>query len=82
MPEVGLKRPRIVPLVGERVAAGVSKNVGMRLERKLGDLARTLDHACEAGRREPRAASMRVTNETTRFDFRRLKIGPICILLI
>ena len=48
--QVGLQGARIVALVGQRVAAGVSEHVRMRLETQLGLRACTLDHAGEAGR--------------------------------
>ncbi len=36
MPEVGLERPRVVALVGEGIATGVSQHVWVRFEPKLG----------------------------------------------
>jgi hypothetical protein len=48
-----------VALIRERIATGVPKHVGMGLERQLGDLARSFDHACEASRREWRPALRR-----------------------
>lgn len=50
--KVGLQGARVVPLVGQGVAAGVSQHVRVRLEPKLGLGPRSLDHACEAGSRE------------------------------
>jgi hypothetical protein len=34
--EIGLQRPRIVPLIGQGVSAGVPEHVRVRLEAKLG----------------------------------------------
>ena len=48
VPEVGLQRARVVPLVGQGVAAGVPEHVRVRLEAELGLDPRSLDHAGEA----------------------------------
>jgi hypothetical protein len=56
MPEVGLQRPRIMPFVGEGVAAGVPKHVGMRLEAEPRLSPRALDHTGEASGAEGRAS--------------------------
>ena len=48
MAEIGLQRSGIVPLVGQRVAAGVAEHVRVCLEAELGLAARPLDHAGEA----------------------------------
>ena len=45
--EVGLQRPRVVALVGQRITAGVPQHVRVRLEGQLGLPARPLDHAGE-----------------------------------
>ena len=47
--EIGLQRPRVVSLVGERVAASVPEHVRVRLEGKLGLDPCSLDHAGEPG---------------------------------
>jgi hypothetical protein len=36
MAEIGLQRPGVVPLVGERVAAGVPEHMGVSIEAELG----------------------------------------------
>jgi hypothetical protein len=46
--EVGLQGPRVVPLVRQRVAAGVPEHVRVRLEAQLCLGTRPLDHAGEA----------------------------------
>ena len=48
MSEVGLQRPRVVPLVCQRVAAGVPEHVRVRLERQLHLRARALMRANSA----------------------------------
>ena len=50
VPKVRLQCPGVVPLVGQRVAAGVPQHVRVRLERQLGLPARPFDHAGEASR--------------------------------
>jgi len=45
VPKVSLQGARIVPLVGQRVAAGVPEHVGMSLEAQLSFGTRPLDHA-------------------------------------
>ena len=47
--------PRIVPPVGQRIAAGVPEHVRVRPEAELGGDAGALDHAGEARRRKWRA---------------------------
>ena len=54
--KISLQRPRIVPLVGERVAACVPEHVRVRLEGKLGFDPCPLDHAGEPGGAEGRPA--------------------------
>ena len=50
MPEIGLQRARVVPLVGQRIAAGVPQHVRVRLEAKLASLpARSTMRAKPAG---------------------------------
>ncbi len=49
MSEVGLQSPRVVPLVGQGVAACVAQHMGMRLERELGFDASTFHHTGKAG---------------------------------
>jgi hypothetical protein len=43
--EIGLQRPRVVALIGERIPAGVPQHMRMRLVGELGGPARTLDDA-------------------------------------
>ena len=62
MAEIGLQGARIVPLVGQRVAAGVPEHVGVGLEAKLGLSARPLDHAGEASGAEGRSSLQVNTN--------------------
>ncbi len=47
--EVSLQRPRIVPFVRQRVAAGVPEHVRVRLKGKLRLSPCPLDHAGEPG---------------------------------
>ena len=54
--EVGLKRPRVVPVVRQGVAAGVPEHVWMRVEGKTRFSASPLDHPGEACGAEWRAA--------------------------
>ena len=54
--KVGLQRSRVVPLVGQGVAAGVSQHVRMRLERELGFNPHTFHHTGKAGSGERRTA--------------------------
>jgi hypothetical protein len=56
MAKIGLQRPRVMPSVGQRKAAGVSQHMRMRLKAELGLHARGLDHAGEASGAERRAA--------------------------
>ena len=49
MPEVRLKRPRVVVPVGQRVAAGVPKHVRMWLEAELRLDPCPFDHPGETG---------------------------------
>src|SRR5712692_6696017 len=56
MTEPPLDRPGIMPLVGERIAAGVAKHVWMRLQLESGPDGRALDHPGKARGRERRAA--------------------------
>ena len=56
MPEPSLNCPGVVPLVGERIAAGMAKHMGVRLQFEAGASGRTLDHPGEARGRERRAA--------------------------
>jgi hypothetical protein len=46
--EIGLQRPRVVALVGKRVAAGMPEHMRMGLEGESGRPARTFDHPGEA----------------------------------
>jgi hypothetical protein len=48
MAQVSLQGSGVVPLVGERVAAGVSEHVRMSLEAQTRLSASPLNHACEA----------------------------------
>jgi hypothetical protein len=50
MPEPSLNGPRVMPLVGQSVAAGVALHVWMRLELQAGTCCRALDHPRQAGR--------------------------------
>ena len=50
--EVSLKRPRIVPLIGQRIPAGVPEHVWVCLEAELRFDACPLDHTREPCRRE------------------------------
>jgi hypothetical protein len=52
MAEPSLDRPGVVALVGQGVAAGVTKHVGMRLELQARTGGGTLDHPGKAGGRE------------------------------
>jgi hypothetical protein len=45
-----------MPSVRQRIAAGVTQHVRMRLERQLGRVASSFNHAREACRGERRAA--------------------------
>ena len=56
MTEPPLDRPGVMPLVGERIAAGVAKHVRMRLQFEAGTNGRALDHPGKARGREGRAA--------------------------
>jgi hypothetical protein len=55
MPEPPLDGPGVVAFIGEGVAAGVAKHMGMGLELHAGCIGRPLDHASEAGSRERRS---------------------------
>jgi hypothetical protein len=44
MAEIDLQRPRVVPLVGERVAAGVPEHMGVSIEAELGLHQSRSDH--------------------------------------
>ena len=55
MTEVGLQGPRVVPLVGQRITAGVPEHVRVRLEGELRLDPYPLNHAGKAGRGEWRA---------------------------
>jgi hypothetical protein len=50
--EIGLQRPSVMPPICECVPAGMPKHVRVGLERQLGDLSSSLDHAGEAGGRK------------------------------
>jgi len=65
--QVRLKAPGIVPLVGQRKAAGMAQHMGMRLELEPGRFAGALDHAGEACGRK-RSAALRRKDEG-RFRF-------------
>jgi hypothetical protein len=54
--QIGLQGARVVPLVGEREAAGVPEHVRVGLEGKPRLNTYTLDHAGKAGGGERRAA--------------------------
>ena len=57
MAEPSLDRPGVMPLVGEGLAAGVTKHVRMRLQFETKPSAcRPLNHPRKAGSRERRAA--------------------------
>ena len=49
VPEIGLQRSCVVPLVGERISTGVPEHVGVRLEGKLRLDPCPLDRAGETG---------------------------------
>ena len=51
MPEIRLDRARVVAIVGELIAAGMAKHVGMRLDAQISRAGCPLDHSGEAGRR-------------------------------
>ena len=55
VPEIGLQGARVVPLVRQRVAAGVPEHVRVRLKTKPRLGARAFDHAGEASGREWRS---------------------------
>ena len=57
MPKVGLERPRVVAVIGERIATGVSQHVWVRFEPELGADTRPLDHPGKASGSE-RCASL------------------------
>ena len=48
MPEIGLERPRVMPLIRKGKAASVPEHVRVRLEPKLCLYARALHHAGKA----------------------------------
>jgi hypothetical protein len=52
VPKPALNRPRVVPLVGESVSAGVAQHMRVRLELQAGGSGGALNHAGKAGRRE------------------------------
>ena len=56
VPEVGLQRACVVPLVGQSVAAGVPQHVWMSFVAQSCLDPGALDHACEPCRGERRAA--------------------------
>ena len=45
VPQIGLQRPRVMPFVGQRIAAGMAQHVRMYLDVELGRDAEPLDHA-------------------------------------
>ena len=47
-PEIGLQRPGVVALVGQREATGVPQHVRVNLEAEPGSLASALQHAGKA----------------------------------
>jgi hypothetical protein len=51
MPKVGLDCARVVTVIGELVAAGMTEHVGVRLDTQVGIGASPLHHAGEARRR-------------------------------
>ena len=51
MPEIRLDRTRVVPIVGELVAASMAEHVGVRLDTQVGRGGCPLDQAGETGRR-------------------------------
>jgi hypothetical protein len=57
MTEPPLDRPGVVPLVGERVAAGMAKHMRMGLQLEAGADGRALNHPGKASGRERSAAS-------------------------
>jgi hypothetical protein len=56
VPEVGLQRPGIDPVIGQLEAAGVPQHVGVHLDPKLCGHACALDHTVEAFGRQRRPA--------------------------
>jgi hypothetical protein len=56
VPQVGLERPGIDPVVCQLEAAGMPQHVGVRLDTQLGDDGGSLDHAIEPRRRQRRPA--------------------------
>ena len=48
MPEVGLQRPGIDPVIGQLEAAGMAQHVGVDPDAQAGDDPGALDHAVEA----------------------------------
>jgi len=54
--EVGLQGARVVALIGQSEAAGMTQHVRMRFERQPGGSTGALDHASEPGSRERRTA--------------------------
>lgn len=54
-----MQRPRVVPLIRQRVPAGVPEHVRMSLKAKPRLSASPFNHAGEAGRRKWRAAFRR-----------------------
>jgi hypothetical protein len=55
MAEPSLDCPGVVPLVGERVPAGMAEHVRVRLQLEAGGTRCPLDHPSEAGRGERRS---------------------------
>jgi hypothetical protein len=64
MPEPALDRPRVVPPIGEGVAAGVAQHVRMGLELQAG-AGSALDHPGEAGCGERELRLLTNTNATS-----------------
>jgi hypothetical protein len=52
VPEVGLQRPCIDPVVRQLKAAGVAEHMGVHLDAQVGDDPSALDHTVEAFRRQ------------------------------
>jgi hypothetical protein len=56
VPEIGLQRPRVVALIGQRITAGVPQHMRVDLEANLGFVAGAGQQLGKAGRGEGTAA--------------------------
>ena len=65
VPEVGLQRSRIDPVIGELEAAGMPQHVGMRLDPELSDDGCSFDHAIKP-RRHQRCPALRYKDKRRR----------------